>query len=829
MHELSERATGRLPVASPAARMPLPWWARLLRTLTDPWIAPAVEDNEGRRWIAQAEPVELWYVLDRPALSKLLVLDRACRDQGFPSPMQSVRATEPKRRVVAASHRLPMRLESLLENLASDPSLCVQLVPVSVFIGRSPQKASGWLSALFSENWAVVGKLRRALALAFNGQNSHVRFSPAIDLRTVLNEGLSAAHSARKVARVLRTHFRRVRESVIGPDLSTRRMLVGRVLSAPKVKVAIDDQARRESCSVEKARTQARRYAMEIAADYSPPLVRAATLLLRPVLTRIYGGIDVHHIEHFKRDALGHEVVYVPSHRSHMDDLLLPYLLHAHGVVPPHIVAGANLNMPIVGTLMRKCGAFFIRRSIRGNVLYSAVFSEYTAQLVSGGYSMAYFIEGGRSRTGRLLTPQGGTLVMTIRAYLNQPSRPVMFQPVYIGYERMVEGKSYLDELSGKPKVTETIGRLLSGVKTVLRSNFGRVTLNFGEPIYLADLLATHAPSDNAEQPAANGKPRWVSDVVNELGNAINQQVNAAAHVNPINLLALTVLATQKHAMVEAELISQLQFFRRALDILPYSSRVTVTPMSPAEIIAYGESAGLIQRVVNPLGDVIRVATEEVALLSYFRNNVAHLFLESAWLACCFQHDRRIDQEAIIQSGDILYPFLRAELFVTWTPHQFGERLLSAIEFFVSEGLLECEVFESDAVAYRRCKDNKGGINRLRVVGQPLQQAFQRYYIVVSILRREGSGSMTAGELELACHVAARRLSMLYAPSAPEFFDRALFRGFVQQLRAQCWVSVDDDGNLVFDERLDEVASEAASMLSREQRATLMQATGLRS
>src|SRR5690606_19212307 len=190
-------------------------------------------------------------------------------------------------------------------------------------------------------------------------------------------------------------------------------------------------------------------------------------------------------LDHRQASAPGNEIVYVPSHRSHMDYLLLSYLLYTKGVVPPHIVAGINLNLPVVGTLLRKGGAFFIRRSIRGSALYSTVLSEYVAKLVSGGYSIEYFVEGGRSRTGRLLPPKGGMVSMTVRAFLRQPTRPVLFQPVYIGYEKLMEGNSYLDELSGKQKKGESIWQLLGGIPKVLRSNYGQVVVNFGEPIKL--------------------------------------------------------------------------------------------------------------------------------------------------------------------------------------------------------------------------------------------------------------------------------------------------------------------------------------------------------
>ena len=107
----------------------------------------------------------------------------------------------------------------------------------------------------------------------------------------------------------------------------------------------------------------------------------------------------------------------------------------------PHIAAGINLNMPVVGRFLRKGGAFFIRRSFRGNALYTVVFMNYLAAIMARGHSIEYFIEGGRSRTGRLLQPKTGMLSMTVRSFLRDPQRPVVFLPVYFGYERIVEGQ----------------------------------------------------------------------------------------------------------------------------------------------------------------------------------------------------------------------------------------------------------------------------------------------------------------------------------------------------------------------------------------------------
>src|SRR3546814_2961047 len=216
-------------------------------------------------------------------------------------------------------------------------------------------------------------------------------------------------------------------------------------------------------------------------------------------------------------------------------------------------------------------------------MLYSAVLSEYVAQLVAGGYSIEYFIEGGRSRTGRLLQPKGGMISMTVRAFLRQPTRPVLFQPVYIGYEKLMEGSSYLDELTGKPKEKESIWALLWGIPKVLRQNYGQVVVNYGEPIALGDVLAEQAPDWDGKPVPDDEKPAWLSSTVDNLAQRIQVNLNRAADVNPTNLLALALLSTPKHAMVESDLRAQSVLSKRILEEVPYSELFTVPP-PPTEV-----------------------------------------------------------------------------------------------------------------------------------------------------------------------------------------------------------------------------------------------------
>jgi len=810
-----------------------PWWVRLMERILAPWIVIKREPNVPP--FVLDRPV--CYVLEHYGLSNALILDRACREAGLPSPFAPLPG-DPlgrKRAYVALSRRgagvtqgprtksYSQALSRLIMAHRVTPEFDVQLVPVAIFVGRAPARQSGWFSVLFSEHWALVGRFRRLLAILLNGRDTVVQFSPSFRVRDILAEELPHERTVRKTSRVLRAHFHRIRSAVIGPDLSTRRLLVDRVLDSDPVRKAITDQARKDGSEYLDAYKKAHGFAWEIAADYSNPVVRSLSFVLTGFWNRIYDGVTIHHLDKLKQVAPGHEIVYVPCHRSHMDYLLLSYLLYQHGIVPPHIAAGDNLNLPVVGPILRKGGAFFLRRSFKANALYAAVFSEYVAQLVGEGFSLEYFIEGGRSRTGRLLPPKGGMIAMTLRAFLRAPRRPVVFQPVYIGYEKLIEGKTYLDELTGQPKPKESIWALLRGVAEILRSHYGKVTVNFGEPVRMDDVLAACDPDWRAQM--AEEKPAWFSDVVDELAQRIQVNINRAADVNPVNLLAIALLSTPKHAMAESDLQAQLALSKKLLALLPYSDRVTVTAQEPAEIIAYGEKLGVLARRAHPLGDVISLEGEIAVLQSYARNNVLHLFSAAAWVALCFQNNRRLSRAGVLRLGRTIYPFIQDELFLPWSEDAFAGRLDATMDMFVAEGLLH-PVNDEDGGILSRGPGQTDEVFRLRAIAHSLQQAFERYFIAITTLVKNGPGVLSAGELETLCHLSAQRLSLLYAPAAPEFFDKTLFRGFIGKLRDLRLVWTTPEGKLDFDAHLNAWEKDAKLVLSRELRHTITKTVG---
>jgi glycerol-3-phosphate O-acyltransferase len=821
------------PAARVSASAQAPAWLTLLGALLRPWLRIHRTPQDARAWLPDDSRPTV-YVIERYGLSDTLILEQTCKEAGLPSPYAAAdRLPIKRRRAVVALSRRPRLFSrrphstrsetlSLLAEIArADPDKDVRLVPVSIFVGRAPDRESGWFSVLFSENWVVVGRFRRLLALALNGRDTHVQFAAPVSLREVIAGQATTERSVRKLQRILRVHFRRIRAIVIGPDLSHRRTVVDALLNAEPIRAAIGAAASKENIRAEKVRERARGYAMEIAADYSHPVVRSISFMLNTFWNKLYDGVDVHHFDTLRAVAPGHEVIYVPCHRSHVDYLLLSYQLLQHGIAIPHIGAGINLNLPVIGPILRRGSAFFLRRTFKGDPLYSSVFREYISQLFARGVSLEYFIEGGRSRTGRLLEPRGGMLSMTLRSFLRESRRPVVFQPVYIGYEKIMEGDAYICELSGKPKQKESVFGLMRALGA-LRRRYGRVALNFGEPIFLAPLLDHIAPAWRDATVDPEAKPEWLNPAVDALSERIQQNINRAAHVNPINLLAVALLATPKHAMAEADLIAQLELGKALLTELAYSDRVTITPLGAPEIIAYGEKMLWIRRVVHPLGDVLMVDDEQGVLLSYFRNNVVHLFATAAWVSCCFLNNRRLARASILRLGRLVYPFVQAELFLPWSEDEFGVRIQKTLDFFIARGLLEAD---ADGRIMERGPGQSNTAFRLRALAYNLLPAIERYYIGVALLVKNGPHTLSSGELENLCWLTAQRVSLLHELNAPEFFDKSLFRGFIQKLRERRVVWADDEGKLDFDAELQTVAHDARVILSREIRHGILKLT----
>jgi glycerol-3-phosphate O-acyltransferase len=805
-------------------------WRRLFAL----WVKPEVRPESAPGSIGAVTAAPVCYVLERRSAVDLAVLENLCVRHGLPRPsgrilgreQSAVRAMVPLLRTrglfdARIDRRPPPELVRLIEALDRDPTFDARLVPVAVYWGRAPQKERSWWRLLFTENWVLGSGLRKFMQVLINGRFTMIEIGEPVSLRGLIGGSGSAAAQAARIARTQRASFRRQRAARIGPDLSHRRTIVAKVLGTRAVRAAAAAEMRDKHLPRRKALLLARGYVEEIAANYSHVFITFMEGVLRRLWNRLYDGVTFSHAETLREVAQDREIVFVPCHRSHMDYLLLSYVIYKQGYAVPHIAAGINLNIPLVGRFLRKGGAFFIRRSFAGNALYTAVFMKYLATIMARGHSIEYFVEGGRSRTGRLLQPKTGMISMTVRSYLRDPRRPVVFVPVYFGYERIVEAGTYVGELSGAAKRKESIGDLLRALR-VLRQKFGRVYVNVGEPIPLDAALQRQVGNWREERIDAEGRAPWVSAVVDDLALGIMRNINAAAAITPINLLALTLLAMPRQAMSEGELARQCELYLDLLRRAPYDPRVTITDLDGAAIIAYGESMKVLQRQSHKLGDLLRISDEMAVLMTYYRNNVLHLFTLPSLIACAFIANSVVRTEDIQRLAWRVYPYVAAELFLKWREDELAGVVLQLLHALAGLGVLERLEAED---AWRRPSPSAPQAVQLSLLAQASVQTIERYYLAIATLTHAGSGVLGTRALAERCQLVAQRITMLYGFNSPEFSDRAMFDNFISLLLQRAVIRTDDAGKLVYDEVLMRVAADAEFVLSEQIRHSILQVT----
>lgn len=804
----------------------------LSRSILGAWIKTKVlPENLEALGINPDKPV--CYVLETRSVSNLIALELKCKELGLPSPRavlgreelkhwRSIYSLIPRKRGFVRGRLLREdtgKLKALVETVQnSDGELDVQLVPVFVLWGRPVEKEDRWYKALFSDNWNIAGRFKKLMTIVLHGRNMLLQFKPAISLHKEMQTKAWVGLDQR-LNREMGERLSDLRRATIGPDLSHRRMLVDELMKTVAVKRAIVKMTKEEGVSKDKAVAKARKYADEIAANYTSSAIKVFELLLKQLWDKLYDGVDVGHFEQLQETAQGNGLIYVPCHRSHIDYMLLSYVLYTRGIVPPHIAAGVNLNLPLIGSFLRACGAFYIRRSFKDNPLYGAVFNEYLHANFVRGVSVEYFIEGGRSRTGRMLEPRPGMLQMTVRSYLRNSDTPLVFVPVYIGYEKLVESKTYVRELGGQKKKKESIFGVLKSLRS-LRGSFGKVYVNFGKPIPLSDILDDVQADWRTQKYDVTYRPEWLPQAVDKLGSTIVNRINEAVAVNPVSLVAMAMLSTPKGSMGVKELARQAELYLTLIRKLPYSDHVTLPDMTGQEMVEYVERTGMLLRYKHEMGDVYHMTDKDSVLMTYFRNNILHLFTVPCLIASCFINKRELSDETVTRLVSAMYPFLRSELTLHSNDDQLDDEIEKAVAVLLEMGLL---VRHWTTEELRRPTSTNLEAMQLRVLAESVRPMLERYYMGVFVLLQQESGSLTTAELEAKMVSMAKRMSMLFELNSPDYSDKALFRNFTATLQQQGMINVDEDGNIHHGDKLSSFNQDTKAILYQQLRHSIHQ------
>lgn len=595
-----------------------------------------------------------------------------------------------------ASAYYPDKIIRLVEFLLKHPEQDVLLIPTTILWGRAPENEDSWYKALMADAWAKPTGIKQALNITLYGRDNYIEFHQAISLRQLINSAIELTPNfspAHYVVTELNKQFNGYKEAILGPDISDRRNVINKLMTTEAIKEAILNESIHKKISINEAENLAHKYLDEIVSDFSYSTLRFAEIALTKLWTQLYDGIEVHNFDTVRELAKDYEIVYTPCHRSHIDYLLLSYVIYNRGLMVPHIAAGINLNMPIVGQLMRGAGAYFIRRSFNGNALYTAVFKEYIYSMLNRNTPMEYFIEGGRSRTGLLLPPKKGMLAMTIQSYLRGNSKPIAFIPTYFGYEKLIEGSSYIKELGGQKKQAESLFGLLKSIQKIEKV-FGVVHVNLGEPVFLEDILQKNQAPQHVG--LHDEIPDSVKATVNDVAIDILENINKAVVINPISLISLVLLNAPTHSLAEREVLVRLEQFRNLLKHHRYDDRMQITELSNKEIIQYAMKLKQVELIEHDNERWVKVSDIQVGLLKYFSNNILHTFILPALIAKVFkQHTEeqmfKIEKSTLCSQVIEQYSLIHQAFFLKWDETEVDTQIECILEYFSAEKLIDID------------------------------------------------------------------------------------------------------------------------------------------
>eukprot|EP01116_Phalansterium_solitarium_P014691 TRINITY_DN32477_c0_g1_i1.p1 TRINITY_DN32477_c0_g1~~TRINITY_DN32477_c0_g1_i1.p1 ORF type:complete len:702 (-),score=291.97 TRINITY_DN32477_c0_g1_i1:120-2225(-) len=433
-------------------------------------------------------------------------------------------------------------------------------------------------------------------------------------------------------------------EDVIGPSVFQKGLtqrLKDEALHSDTVQAAIDAMAAdRNGHFRAKLQQRAKHMLDTLSADFDEKVTRGMVMIVQKILQQLYNGIDLNekHLERLrevsrKAQQEGVPLIIMPSHKSHIDYLVVSYLFFRCDLSLPFVAAGINLNFPMVGPLLRKCGAFFIRRSFEDDALYKAVFAAYFTTVLSHGYNTEFFVEGGRSRTGKLLRPRMGMMSLVVDNVLTGKVPDAYIVPVSIGYDKVIETESYVRELLGKPKEQESLWELLRSVR-LLQLDFGRVDVRIARPFSVKEFLQ-HQVASRRLRPMQRVEDKRVLTQV--LAYSVVSRINRTSVILATSLVAAALLTHHGRGMSLAELVAKFdwiaaQIKKRNGKVSRLEGGASAAATAKAVAISLGVLGNLVGKQKQVLEQVYTPAKRFE--LSYYRNQMVHLFVNEGMVCC---------------------------------------------------------------------------------------------------------------------------------------------------------------------------------------------------
>ncbi len=625
----------------------------------------------------------------------------------------------------------------------------VIIVPEDIIYITKPRHKDPGLADILFGTHEKPGLLKRIYTLIRYPEKIKVAVATPVNLKEFINlpeiDRLDAEFQTHRLRSHLVDILNRQRKSITGPILKSSQEITEDILTRKSLREYLADYASKNNIPLYKVNKKAASYIKEIAANYNLRIINVFNWALSWIFKNIFEGLVLNQdeINRMREKSTQAPLILIPCHKSHLDYLLLPYVMYRNNMPCPHIAAGKNLSFWPLGPLFRGGGAFFIRRTFKGAELYRKIFGAYLEKLLYEGFNLKIFIEGGRSRTGKLLSPRPGGLGMIIKAYLNGACDNLYFVPVFVGYDRVLEEDAYLKEIEGGKKSPETLKGLIN-TRKFLKKKYGKVYIKFDDPLSLKEYLKeknidlTRATDDEYMQ--------FVKQFAYKLINSINKN----AIVTPHGIIASAILNGSQNNFVKEQMIERVNTYMNLLTFndVELSDTLLMDPDNAFDtVINNFISRNFIELADEDEGEISDSTTFIVkhnkrAILDYYKNSAISFFVPTAYTAMAILE---VDQFKFFLSDLVLrYKFLQKMYTDEFsydeeiTPE---EQISKCIKEFINEGILVPDPTQADMFSL-----TSQGLRKLKWFAAFLLPFLESYKTTLLFLEKEKTDKYDAKE-----------------------------------------------------------------------------------
>lgn len=698
------------------------------------------------------------------------------------------------------------------------------LICPQVFVwSRTPDRTEIGLTDVVFGPREWPGKARTIAQFIANYRHVTLRAADPINLRTFQQEagGTPVSSQVRRITYALLRRLERERRAVLGPTEKSAERLRDEVLRSPKLASVINDMAGPGEAQKQALANRATRMLRLMESSLDMNAVGVMDRVFDSTVARMYERLEVDQpgLEKLREKAKEGVLVFLPSHKSHADYILLSRVfLHAKMPIP-RVAAGDNLSFFPLGPVLRRAGAFFIRRSFQGDRLYSAVVDAYMRRLLKDGHPLEFFLEGGRSRTGKLLPPKLGLLSMVVDATLATRERPVYFCPVAVTYERMVEEEAIAFEVTGGEKRKEDASGLVRAARTMF-GEYGAVSVQFGEPVSLEDL---------GYDPAVGLTPPKRRALISRLAFGTMREINRVTAVTPGALVAMALLLGGGRGVDHETLVQRcetlfqllratgarmseplgtrsvhprLEALLTAINLFAKAGYVRIDrPGAPARprsggnafTRSFGRVLGRTQSLMEAgAGALYRIEEHGRLALDFPKNTIMHFFVDRALVALAFGSEQTLEKAELARRVLSLSKLFKYE-FTFRTDISYDLVLDETLRAMVERKELQADWdATSQAGHIEHAPLHVAMPNRLALYRRMLRNFLEGYRVAARTLRELARGALTTKELSKRALAVGDRMHIAGEIDCREAVSKALFETAFQSFEAQGYITRKD-------------------------------------